>query len=71
MDEINSTQYLILEQLKKHPMTRSMLARKTGIPRSTLFDILTKWADLGYLTYESRQHSRTGRPNTIWKLEGG
>ncbi len=53
---------------EKGPMTRPDLAEKTGLPRSTLFDALTRLLIKGLIERFPEDRQTRGRPRVFYKV---
>ena len=61
---------LLLDLLTKHgPLTRSELVKLTNIPRTTLYDNLSKLISKGLVIKESLPRATRGRPKVVFKIK--
>ncbi|MBY9000655.1 MAG: hypothetical protein KGD64_07060 [Candidatus Heimdallarchaeota archaeon] len=67
-DEIELENLLISLLSDNGPLTRGQLVSMTHIPRSTLYDNLTKLITKGNIRKESVPRSTRGRPKVLFKL---
>jgi predicted ArsR family transcriptional regulator len=56
----------ILKALDGQGLTRASLVKKTGIPRTTLFDNLTILASEGLVCNRKLYRNQKGRPQIVW-----
>jgi predicted transcriptional regulator len=65
----NPTDHKIYSMLKeKGPMTRPDLVERTGLPRSTLFDALTRLMIRGLIVRFSEERQTRGRPKVYYEV---
>lgn len=58
----------LLEILKKHgPLTRDQLAKITGLPRTTIYDKLSKLLLQKKVIKKSEERKKRGRPKIFWE----
>lgn len=64
----NPTDHRIYRLLKDQgPMTRPDLVERTGLPRSTLFDALTRLMIRGLIVRFSEERQSRGRPKVYYE----
>jgi len=58
----------LLEILKKHgPLTRDQLAKITGLPRTTIYDKLSKLLLQKKVIKKPEERKKRGRPKIYWE----
>lgn len=68
MSSLDSTVLNILKQ--QGPITRAQLVKKTGIPRSTLYDSLFRLILKGLAQkYPDKAHTSRGRPQVFFEAK--
>ena len=65
---VEEKKQLVLQVLKERgPITRNELSKITGIPRTTLYDLLTKLILEGKVEKYALRDGRRGRPKIYWE----
>lgn len=65
---INIKEYLFKVIGKKGPITRSDMVRETGIPRTTIYDVLVKLMLEGFVRKFSLPSKKRGRPFVYYEV---
>jgi DNA-binding MarR family transcriptional regulator len=69
LEKISIEQFLIEILNEKGPLTRGRLASLTNIPRTTLYDVLSKLIMNGRVQKKPRRTDKRGRPKVFFSVK--
>lgn len=68
MDKVHIEEFLLSILEEKGPLTRGKLVNLTNIPRTTLYDVLSKLIMKGKVKKKPKRNHKRGRPKILFTI---